>query len=613
MGKRALFAFAAAPKKLRNGGLMAGNRKSIALVAAIVAAALGTASKAAAQYLRGELCSKLNPSAPAFVGNMILSPDGNTYKIQTEAYGLVQMKTADLEFCKPCADNRPRTNLGVCPGQSDQPLPAAAPAKEAACPRSPAAPAKEITFPRFPSPAQPAADRPWTQCRHRENLKFLGSGTVGRHVLPFLLQAFAETNGFGITRPSQVDAEEDAENKVDLYLLQKPNANPDCLLATVRSLGSESAKSQSKAQIRMTSREFSLDEIAAFAPRINEAPRAEIETVVALDAVAIIASKNNPLNSLTLCEAARLFSDQPEPNRRLNVYFRRGESGTSEFFQNVLSECNYKLTKKRSDYQDYDQLIAAVAKDPDGIGFAPVASNLSSVKTLELKGRCGIGKKPTTFNIKTEDYLLARRLFLYTPEPLDGLSREFMDFLTSDDRADDAMTIRLAPRASGREADEQPATNQKIEVSTSEVHSDSARTPESREDPASTEDFQRMAANAQRLSIVFRFEFGKADLDVRARQDVLRLVRYLSKTQPRQTLLLAGFTDNVDSVAVNKKKALERSEAVLNELERFGVRRFVPDIRIAAYGKVMPIACNDPDNKRGQDKNRRVEVYLVTR
>ena len=52
---------------------------------------------------------------------------------------------------------------------------------------------------------------------------------------------------------------------------------------------------------------------------------------------------------------------------------------------------------------------------PWSLGFVGRSELTSTFKALRIGGTCGIDIAPTTFNIKSEDYPLSRRLFVFTP------------------------------------------------------------------------------------------------------------------------------------------------------------------------------------------------------
>jgi outer membrane protein OmpA-like peptidoglycan-associated protein len=78
----------------------------------------------------------------------------------------------------------------------------------------------------------------------------------------------------------------------------------------------------------------------------------------------------------------------------------------------------------------------------------------------------------------------------------------------------------------------------------------------------------------------------------------------LSSAENRQkSILLIGFTDNLGNPAKNITLSTQRAQSMQNEFAKFGVKT-----EIFGFGQALPIASNA--NPIGQDKNRRVEVWL---
>ena len=70
-------------------------------------------------------------------------------------------------------------------------------------------------------------------------------------------------------------------------------------------------------------------------------------------------------------------------------------------------------------------------------------------------------------------------------------------------------------------------------------------TPDKQAATNATRQFGGLTQSLRRSTIVFRFEAGKSDLDVRAQQDVHRLARYLQSPAVRgKQFYIAGFADS---------------------------------------------------------------------
>jgi phosphate transport system substrate-binding protein len=586
-----------------------------------IGSALLLAAPSAAQSpvgLKVRFCSKANPNGPAITGTLVGNDSTTYYKVFTSDFGEITLRRADVQECGQHV---------VCPaGQEAGPAGCSCPAdqimQDGHCISRPAPVTANapVTDPPVAANAPVAANTPLatnapaTACRSFEDLAIQGSGTVGLSVMPFLIQGFANANGMRVSRGS------DAQSQTRTYQLQGGNPDAACFRITVRSTGSDTAKDaivDKAAQIGMSSRIYTDNEIQVLTRAAGNAPaaRSEIEQVVALDAVVIVVNKQNPVVSLGLCQIAEIFTgrirDWREVGGRpgaINLQVRLGPSGTFETFQAlVMKACGVELAQTIAfSHGSYAALLAAVAADEKSIGFAPEALVAANVNPLRLRGGCGIEQTASAFSIKTEDYPLARRLFIFTPYPLEGYARRLLNFIKADDRADDALSLPL-PEPGGDEASH-AATDQKIETAW-DNHAISEHLHETDADPLARRRFAELAARTERVSLTYRFTSGSEELDTKARQDVQRLARYLQKSPTTASqLLLAGFTDDVGSASANLELARKRADSVRRELVALGAQRYAKNIEIEGFGKVLPVACNDTEP--GRQKNRRVEVFI---
>ena len=548
--------------------------------------------------LKVTFCSKANPNAPPITGTLVGNDSTTYYKVFTPDFGEITLRRADVQECGQRI---------ACPvGQELGPA-------GCSCPANQIMQDGRCILPR-PSPIQ--ANVPAAACQNFEDLVIQGSGTVGLGVMPFLIQGFANANGMRVTRSG------DSPTQSRTYQLQGTDPGAACFRIAVRSTGSDTAKDaivDRVAQIGMSSRIYTDSEIQVLAKAagLAQAARSEIEQVVALDAVVVVVNKQNPITSLSLCQIAQIFAGRIRNWREvggrpgaISLQVRLGPSGTFETFQAlVLKACGLELAQTIAfSHGSYATLLAAVAADETSIGFAPEALVAHSVSSLRLKGGCGIEQTANAFSIKTEDYPLARRLFIFTPYPLEGYSRRFLNFIKADDRADDALALPLSDGGGGGDEVPHSATDQRIEPAR-DNHAGSEHVRETDADPLTRRKFADIAARTERLSLTYRFAFGSEELDTKARQDIQRLARYLQKTPTPPQLLLAGFTDDIGSASANLELARKRADAVRQELVALGAQRYARDLQVEGFGKVLPVACNDTE--LGRQKNRRVEVFVA--
>ncbi len=72
-----------------------------------------------------------------------------------------------------------------------------------------------------------------------------------------------------------------------------------------------------------------------------------------------------------------------------------------------------------------------VAADPLGIS-ANFVAYIRNAKALNIEASCGLVTKPSIFTAKTEEYAMARRLYLYSKgQPKTPLARELLAFALS--------------------------------------------------------------------------------------------------------------------------------------------------------------------------------------
>jgi len=124
-----------------------------------------------------------------------------------------------------------------------------------------------------------------------------------------------------------------------------------------------------------------------------------------------------------------------------------------------------------------------VAADPNGIGFIGLPY-IQSAKPIAVSDKGTLSLLPTRLTVSTEDYLLSRRLYLYTPaNPGNKYTRQFIEFALSKKGQD-------VVGASGFVAQNVTQVSQTV----------SDRAPG---------DYKWLTKDANRLSLDFRFSPGK--------------------------------------------------------------------------------------------------------
>lgn len=411
-----------------------------------------------------------------------------------------------------------------------------------------------------------------------ETLRVHGSNTVGEHLAPALIAGWAERRGLGAVAVDQLG---DGER-----LLRAGNGR---LAVELHSHGSNTGMRdllEGRTDIAMSSRAVFADEVKiAQAQGLGRLDAPAQEFVIALDGLAIIVHPRNPVAALELDTVRRVFAgelgnwsqlggrDQP-----IRVLARDDKSGTFETFR-MLVLGQSRLGTRVERYESTDQLAREVAADGAAIGFVGLGG-VGEAKALAIRDADTRPLSPDVTAVAVEDYLLTRRLYLYLRSDASALARAFAEFAVSDaaqpavERSGFvAQTIRAVPL--------QPAAG-------------------------APEDYRGLLADAERLSLNFRFGTGSSVLDSRAARDLDRLAAYLGRDGGGRRVLLFGFADASEVLPyLAISLANDRVDYIAGQLTARGIA--VGSAR--GVGGNLPVASNR--SEWGRHKNRRVEVWLA--
>jgi len=414
-------------------------------------------------------------------------------------------------------------------------------------------------------------------------LRLHGSNTIGAALAPALLEAFLAAEGYDRVERVAGGAPEESR------LVARRSQGGDALQVELHAHGSATAFSSlgsGKADIGLSSRPVKPDEAQALSP-LGDLAAEGSEYVVALDGVAVIVHPTNPIRQLDSTQIRALFAGQINdwkevggPTGPVHRLARDDKSGTFDTFQSLVMG-KLKLAEGTRRFEDSAALSDAVAADPQAIGFIGLPYVRQAKAVAVADGGAG-ALRPTRLTIATEDYALARRLFLYVPQQASALARRFADFAVSD--------------AGQQIAEKIGFVGQLPEAVGVELGSDV---------PA---DYRSLTYGARRLSVNLRFRPGSMELDNKGKQDLKRIVARLETRVARKQgqVLLLGFADNQggDSCG-NQRLSRERADAVTRELATYGI----PIAVTHGFGAAAPVAAND--NEAGRQRNRRVEVWVT--
>ncbi|HEY0634290.1 MAG TPA: phosphate ABC transporter substrate-binding/OmpA family protein [Gammaproteobacteria bacterium] len=411
-------------------------------------------------------------------------------------------------------------------------------------------------------------------------LRIHGSNTIGAELMPVLAESWLKGKGF-----TNVSRQPLGENELQVV---GSNAKGEQLVIEIKAHGSSTAFAdlgKGASDIGMASRPIKAAEVNALA-KLGKLNDVKSEYVLGLDGVAVIVNPANPLSKLDKGTLRKIFTgevkDWSEVGGKagaIHVLARDAKSGTFDTFNSLVLD-DKALAADAKRFESNEELSDKVATDPAAIGFTGLAY-VKKNRVLAINDG-GIAIPPTPFSVATEDYALARRLFLYVPQmgETSGLAKEFADFAVS---------------AKGQQMIDQVGfISQEIRAEATEFATDLP------------DEYKQLTQGAKRLSLNFRFSKGSAELDNKAKRDEERLVAYMKRdTNAKGKLLLFGFSDSNEAIPmVALALSTDRADNVADRLIRHGLK----PLRVRGFGAVAAVAAND--SEAGRHKNRRVEVWV---
>lgn len=412
-------------------------------------------------------------------------------------------------------------------------------------------------------------------------LRIQGSNTIGAELAPALVRGLMQQEGY-----SQIRAEPGlrANEQVIVGRNDKGGRVKVELAAHGSSTGFK-ALGENQADLAASSRPIKADE-ARMLVDLGDLRSRNGEQIIALDGLATIVNPANPIRSLSVEQLGGIFagditdwSDVGGMPGPIDLYARDDNSGTYDTFKElVLASQGKRLAAKAKRYESSEELSDAVATNPQGIGFIGLPY-VRKARALDVSDGGAVAMAPSSASISTEDYPLARRLYLYTP------------------------TVTTNPWVKALAEYAQSPAGQAIVATNGFIgqQPQSLSVEPSPEMPAS---YRELAQKGQRLSVNFRFAEGSATLDNKALRDVERVLAYVKATGQGKKLALIGFSDEKADDSRARLLSRLRAMAVRRELFKAGV---VPD-DITGMGNQLPVATND--DAAGRIRNRRVEVWV---
>lgn len=431
------------------------------------------------------------------------------------------------------------------------------------------------------------------------DLRFAGSDTIGLGLMPDLVAGYAAFNGGTVTP----DTLSETQNKLRMSGTARGNA----IITATQSGDAFVALAAGAADFGMMSRPARDADVGLLTATGASDPRGTInETVVAVDGLAVLTHPSNPVRALSLSQIAAIYrgqitnwADLGGPDAPIAPYSRAAGSGSRATFEAVVFPGEDARGAAETGVTSISNkaMVAAISADPTAIGYASLAF-AKGVNTLDITGACGLVSRPDAFDLRSAQYPLGRRLYLYNvPDGLHPAAQAFLDYARSP-AADDAITqagfVNFA-------VDRQPQSRARI-----------AQVFENLSDPQAADlagQLRRDLDDWDRLSTTIRFATGGSDLGAKELNDLTRLVAYLGDLPAGTAIAVVGFADSTGPFDQNLTLSDQRAATVASRLRALGAAALNNvTIETKSYGELAPAVCNDTG--AGQAINRRVEIWV---
>jgi phosphate transport system substrate-binding protein len=413
-------------------------------------------------------------------------------------------------------------------------------------------------------------------------LRLEGSTTVGDVLAPQMVEAFLSKEG-----ASDIREQEGTGNEKDHHdVSAKLPGHWRRVLVTIVANGSGNsftALNEGRADVGMASRPIKQNEVDLLA-RLGDMRSPACEHIVGLDGIALVVNPGNPVPPLTLAQVRGIYSGAitnwsqvGAPSAPIHLLGRNTESGTFDTFVTLVMGGNKSaLSSNITVIENGDEIARRVASEHGDIGYVGLAQ-IGSATALQLSaGPEATPLFPSQFTVSTEDYVLSRRLFLYSPASPSDFARRFIDFALSAQGQDVVRKVGYV---------EQTPHFEQVAVP--------ADAPES---------YRERVAGLRRMSLDFRFRTNSFDLDNKAIQDLPRVIAALSQNGISSGVQVLGFADSQGSPARNQDLSIERAQIVAGKLRAYGI-----EVDFTGFSSALPVG--DNSTAEGRDKNRRVEIW----
>lgn len=417
------------------------------------------------------------------------------------------------------------------------------------------------------------------QYANAERLRIHGSNTLGARLVPALVKTWMQSLGY--------EDIERVERGISITEVRGMRDGEPLVVEIARngSATGMQALVTDNAEVAMMSRPPNAAEIDS-AWQLGDLRAPDQEFVIALDGLAVMVHRDNPVRALGMAQLRDVLSGRITDWRELGGLpgpirvFTPTQGGELEFLQERVME-GAPLTASRQSLP-VGRVSAAVAGSRGAIGIMGLRSPVAALSRPLAIGRGGEALLPTRINVQSEDYPLVQRYSLYGGQMMSALGRSFALFAVGR-RAQEAVAAAGHIAVTLRPARQQPL-------------------------PPGLEEYRSAVAGGERLPVSLRFNTGSLQslFDSRAQRDLDRIVAFMrlpGNTHRQVTVLAFGSADPAGSL-VSTLVSTDRANVVADYLQGQGV----VVRRSAGLGVLRPLV--GTAHPQATYINDRVEVWV---
>ena len=421
-------------------------------------------------------------------------------------------------------------------------------------------------------------------------LRLSGTPRIGTLVLPALIEAFARETGLAL------DRSEDGSGGYGYTLRDDAPRLRFSVRLTTTGDGLADLLAE-EADVVMAGRFPDADELE----RARAAGLGDLSGgtfLLAVEPLLAVTAPTLPVRSLGLGQLESLLSGEildwaavGTPPQVARMHMAAEDDETPSLVSRIVP-APLAADRPVVSYDEPAALSAGIAADPGGFGLVP-PTDVGLAHPLVLRGSCGLELQPDGPLVAAGDYPLSLPLLMIAPRrrlPPDAAA--FLDWLETD-------TAQAVLRRSGVVG----TSPQPIPVA-GQGERFVAALMDAGNGIGELQRLARFVRTKQRLSPTFRFEGGSLDDLSVAR--LRALAAHLVDHPGERELWLVGFLDGPDAGIEGSRMRAETVRSALGEMFGGSLPEGL-DLRIAAFGEALPVAC--PDTDLGRALNDRVELW----